>query len=141
MGRPEGRPTTVVLLDRTASGDDLLLGACRDLVDRDGELDGDLAVAQDLDLLVLPNRALGHEVSNGHVATLRVELGALRQGHKLVLDTEGGLEATERRRAHVQGQLTTLEACANLVTGLRTLGTATSGLTLRALTTAHTSAV
>src|SRR6478609_4087782 len=131
-------PSLLWLLDGTARSHDLLLGRTRDLVDRDGELHGDVAVAQNLDLLVLPNRTLGDQVADGDVATLGVELRELLQVHDLVLDAERVLEPAQLRGAHVQRHLPTLEADAHGVARLGALGSATRGLTLRALTATHT---
>src|SRR6478736_3797792 len=132
-------PSLLWLLDGTARSHDLLLGRTRDLVDRDGELHGDVAVAQNLDLLVLPNRTLGDQVADGDVSTLGVELRELLQVHDLVLDAERVLEPAQLRGAHVQRHLPTLETDANGVASLGALGSTTGGLTLRALTTADAS--
>src|SRR5690349_21774804 len=56
--------------DRAASGLDLLLGGRRELVSGHVDLDGDLAGAENLDRGVVADRTLGHEVGDGHIATL-----------------------------------------------------------------------
>ena len=50
------------LLDRTACGDDLLLGRTRDLVDRHVQRDRDVAAAEDLDRAPRTYRPSGHQV-------------------------------------------------------------------------------
>src|SRR5690606_31875157 len=76
------------------------------------------------------------EVAHGDIATLRVELTELVEVDNLILDPERVLEATQFRSAHVQWHLATLESDPHLVTGLRSLGSATRGLTLGCFTTA-----
>src|SRR5690606_20807980 len=126
------------LLDGSARSHDLLLGRTRDLVDRDGELHGDVAVSENLDLLVLANSTLGDQVAHGDIATLRVQFRELLQVHDLVLDAERVLEPAQLRGAHVQRHLPTLEADANGVAGLGALGATTGRLALGALTATDT---
>src|SRR5690606_18791690 len=106
-------------------GDDLLLRRARDLVDRDVQLNRNLARTENLDLLVLANGALGDQITDGDVAPLGVELGEAIQVHDLVLDPERVLESAELGGAHDLVQVAALEADAHLVAGLRALGSAT----------------
>src|SRR6476619_2276743 len=124
--------------DGTAGGGDLLLGGAGDGVDRHLQRHGDLALAEDLDEAVLANGTLGDETLDGDLATLRVQRAQLVEVHDLELGLERVTEALQLRKAHVEGHLATLEALRNLVTGLRALGTTTSRLTLRRLTTTDT---
>src|SRR5699024_2363690 len=101
----------------------LLLSRARDLVDLNVQLHRDVSVSEDLDLLVLANGALGHEVVDGHVAARGVELGETLEVHNLVLNAEGVLEPAQLRRTHVRRELSTLETGAHLVAGLSSLGT------------------
>ena len=73
-------------------------------------LDGDVAGAEHLDLLALADRALGHEVVDGDVATVREQLGELLEVHDLVLDAERVLEPAQLRQPHVHRHLAALEA-------------------------------
>src|SRR4051812_29150995 len=81
-----------LLGDGAARRHDLLLGGGRDLVDRDRELHADVALTENLDLLVLPDGTLGDEVAARDLTTLGVQLGDLLQVHDLVLDPERVLE-------------------------------------------------
>src|SRR6478609_5020493 len=112
-------------------------GAGRECVGGDVNLDGDVAGAQHLDGLVLANGTLFDQVLHGDCATFREQLVELVQVYNLVLNPERVLEAAQLRQAHVQRQLAAGKASLDLVTGLRTLGTATSGLTLGTFTTTN----
>src|SRR5690606_18631833 len=92
---------------------------------------------ENLDLLVLANRTLGDEVTDGDVTALGVELGETLEVDDLVLDPERVLEATQLGRAHHRIQVAALESDANLVAGLRALGSTARGLTLGCFTTTH----
>src|SRR5882757_6949106 len=125
---------TRVLLDGTAGRDDLLLGRAGDLVDRNSQLNRNITVAENLDLLVLAHSTLGHEVADGHIAALRVELGETLEVDNLVLDPERVLESAQLGRAHHLIQVAALEADAHLVASLAPLGASACGLALRTLT-------
>src|SRR6478609_3299918 len=116
----------------------LFSGAGRECVGGDVNLDGDVAGAQHLDGLVLANGTLFDQVLHGDCATFREQLVELVQVYNLVLNPERVLEAAQLRQAHVQRQLAAGKASLDLVAGLRTLGTATSGLTLGTFTTTNT---
>src|SRR5690349_12884003 len=116
----------------------LFSGAGRECVGGDINLDGDVAGAQHLDGLVLANGTLFDQVLHGDCATFREQLVELVQVYNLELNPERVLEAAQLRQAHVQRQLAAGKASLHLVAGLRTLGTATGGLTLGAFTTTNT---
>src|SRR5690606_3029855 len=131
---PRVGPPSRWLLDGAAGGDDLLLRGARDLVDRDVQLNRNLACAENLDLFVLANGALGDQITDGDVAPLGVELGEAIQVHDLVFDPERVLESAELGSAHDLVQVAALEPDAHLVAGLGALGAAARGLALGALT-------
>src|SRR5699024_3011538 len=68
------------------------------------------------------------------VATLRVQLRETLEVHDLVLDAEWVLEPAQLRGAHVRRKLSAFETGANLVPGLRPLGSTTGGLSLGRVT-------
>src|SRR6478735_6661888 len=121
--------------DRAAGGLDLLLGGRRELVCLDLDLDGDLARTEHLHREAVTDGTLGDEVGDGHLTALREEQLQAVQVHDLVLRAERVLESAELREAHVHRHRAALETLRDLVTGLRALGTTTSGLALGALTT------
>src|SRR6476620_5090498 len=121
----------------TACCSNLVSSAGRECVDGDVNLDVDVAGAQHLDGLVLANGTLFDQVLHGDSATFREQLVELVQVYNLVLNPERVLEAAQLRQAHVQRQLAAGKASLDLVAGLRTLGTATSGLTLGTFTTTN----
>src|SRR5664279_1084803 len=125
---------TRVLFDGTAGRDDLLLSRAGDLVDRNSQLNRNIVVAENLDLLVLAHSALGHEVADGDVAALRVELCKTLEVDDLVLDPERVLESAQLGCTHHRVQVAALQADTHLVTGLGSLGSTTCCLALRALT-------
>src|SRR6476620_10042549 len=108
----------------------LFCGAGRECVDGDVNLDGDVAGAQHLDGLVLANGTLFGQVLHGDCATFREQLVELVQVYNLELNPERVLEAAQLRQAHVQRQLAAGKASLDLVAGLHTLGTETSGFIL-----------
>src|SRR6478609_5841309 len=123
---------------RTARRLDLLLGAGGERVGRDIDGHRDLTAAEHLHELPVADRALGDQVLDAHVATLRVVRVEPLEVHDLVLGLERVLEAAKLREPHVQRGGTTLEALRHLVPGLGALGTTTGGLaTAPALTTTH----
>src|SRR5689334_11360438 len=123
--------------DRTARGLDLLLGGGRERVGGDVDLDGDVALAEHLDRLALADRALGHELVDGDLATVGEERVDLVEVDDLELHAEGVLEALQLGQAHVQRELATLEGGRHLVARLCALGSTAGGLALGALTTTH----
>src|SRR5699024_1716889 len=131
------RPRLVSRLrDGTASSLDLLLGGRRPGVDRDIDLDGDLAGAEHLDELARAHRALVHEVGHRDGATLREQRAQLVEVDDLVLRAERVREPAQLREAHVERHLPALEAGLDLVAGLRALGTASRRLAALAALTA-----
>src|SRR6478609_8975729 len=134
---PTGPDLRSVLRDASAGSHDRVLRGRRVGVDRDGDLDRELAGAEHLDGLALADRALRHEVGDRHVATVRVQRRELVQVDHLVLDAERVLEAAQLREAHVQRHLPTLEARRHLVAGLGALGATTGRLALGRLATTH----
>ena len=65
--------------DGTAGGLDLGLRGARELVGGDVDLDVDVTVAEDLHRLLRAHGALGDQVGDGDVATLREETGQIRR--------------------------------------------------------------
>src|SRR6478609_1040847 len=120
---------------RAAGRLDLLLGRAGELVDRHVDLDVDLAGAEHLDGPAVADRALRHEVVDGHVAAVGVERREAVEVDDLVLDAERVGEPAQLRQPHVQRHLATLEPLRHLVAGLGALGTATGGLALGAFAT------
>src|SRR3954469_271682 len=121
----------------SAGGLDLLLGRGGERLDRHVDLDGDVALAEDLDRLAVADRTLGHEPVDGDLATLGEQLPEPVEVHDLELDPERVLEALELGQPHVDRHLPTLEGRGHLVAGLGALGAAAGGLALGGLTATH----
>ena len=111
---------------------DRLAGATAELVRGDVHLDGQLAVAENLHQRVLANQALGDQLGDAELATLRERLGDIAEVDHGVLGAEPVAEALELGQPHVDRHLPTLEGHRHVLTRLGALGTAARGLTLGA---------
>src|SRR5262245_57999606 len=115
----------------------LLLRARGELVRRDVQLDGDVAVAEDLHQLVLADQARLHQLVDADRAAVGEQAGDVAHVHRLVLGAEAVLEATQLRQPHVDRHLAALEAGRHVLACLGALGAAAGGLAaLAAFTTA-----
>ena len=90
----------------------------------------ELAVAENLDQLVLANCTLGDELVHADLAALGEQPRDVADVHDLVLDAVAVREALELREPHVQRHLATLEGGGHVLACLGALGTATRGLAL-----------
>src|ERR687888_1415227 len=128
------RPTASDLGDAAAGGLDLLLGRRAERVR--GELERDaaqVAAAENLDRLVLADRAGLDQLVRADLPALREQLDQALQVDHLELHPEPVAEALELGQAHVDRHLPTLEGGRHLVPGLGALGAAARRLALGAL--------
>src|SRR5262249_50141016 len=113
---------------------DLLARATAELVRGPLDLDGQLAVAEDLDQGVLANRTLGHQLVHTDGTALREQPVDVTDVDDLVLGAEPVAESLELGQPHVNRHLPALEGRRNALACLGALGTAAGGLALGPLT-------
>src|SRR5690606_9399413 len=130
--------TSAQLGDGATGRGDLLLGGAGELVRADLDRDGDLSLAENLDQLVLADRAGSDELVLADLAALREQFGDRPDVHDLVFGAERVGEALELGQPHVDRHLPALEGGRDVLTSLGALGTTARGLTLGALTATHT---